>query len=116
MKTCSRVEGRLPRHEVDEYVLSLREGARKAVEQLLAPFSHVSSPRQIHLVKGRPADVIAEMAKTHGADLIVIGTIVRTGIPGLLIGNTAETVFHQVGCSVLAIKPDGFVSPVVLDD
>jgi nucleotide-binding universal stress UspA family protein len=107
-----RVEGRLPRHEVDEYVASLREGARKAVEQLLAECPPTSGSQHVHLIKGRPADVIAEMAKAHDVDLIVMGTVVRTGIPGLLIGNTAETVFHQVGCSVLAIKPNGFVSPV----
>jgi nucleotide-binding universal stress UspA family protein len=45
-----------------------------------------------------------------------MGTVVRTGIPGLLIGNTAETVFHHVRCSVLAVKPDSFVSPVSLDE
>jgi nucleotide-binding universal stress UspA family protein len=68
------------------------------------------------LIKGRPADVIAEFAKAHEVDLIVMGTVVRTGIPGLLIGNTAETVLHQVQCSILAVKPDTFVSPVTLDD
>jgi len=36
----------------------------------------------------------------------------RTGVPGLFIGNTAESVLHQVDCSVLALKPPGFVSPV----
>ncbi len=111
-----RVEGRLPRHEVDGYVASLREGARQAVEQLLAECRLAYAPRHVHLIKGRPADVISETAKAHDVDLIVMGTVVRTGIPGLLIGNTAETVFHHVGCSVLAIKPDGFVSPVRLDE
>ena len=40
----------------------------------------------------------------------------RTGIPGLLIGNIAEKVLGQVECAVLAIKPDGFVSPVTLQE
>ena len=43
-----------------------------------------------------------------------MGTVARTGIPGLLIGNTAESVLSQVGCSVIAVKPDGFVSPVAV--
>jgi universal stress protein E len=42
-------------------------------------------------------------------------TVGRTGIPGLLMGNTAETILQQVNCSVLAIKPPGFVTPVTLD-
>jgi nucleotide-binding universal stress UspA family protein len=111
-----RVEGRVPHSEVDAYVASLRDEHRQAVERLLAQCPPGAVPRHVHLIRGQPADVLSEFAKAHDVQLIVMGTVVRTGIPGLLIGNTAETVFHQVECSVLAIKPDGFVSPVTLDD
>jgi nucleotide-binding universal stress UspA family protein len=30
------------------------------------------------------------------------------------MGNTAEAILGQLDCSVLAIKPPGFVSPVSL--
>jgi nucleotide-binding universal stress UspA family protein len=43
-----------------------------------------------------------------------MGTIARSGVTGLLMGNTAERVFGHVNCSVLAVKPAGFVSPVKL--
>lgn len=49
------------------------------------------------------------------ADLLVMGTVGRAGIPGLLIGNTAERLLTELQCSVLAIKPRGFVSPVSLE-
>ena len=111
-----RVEGRVAHTEVDVYVESLCDEHRQAVERLLAQCPHGSDRRHVHLIKGQPADVISEFAKMHDMDLIVMGTVVRTGIPGLLIGNTAETVLHQVQRSVLAIKPDTFVSPVTLDD
>jgi nucleotide-binding universal stress UspA family protein len=45
-----------------------------------------------------------------------MGTISRTGVAGLLIGNTAERVLQKANCSVLAVKPDGFSSPVRLDE
>jgi len=32
------------------------------------------------------------------------------------MGNTAETILNQIDCSVLAIKPPGFVTPVTLED
>jgi nucleotide-binding universal stress UspA family protein len=32
----------------------------------------------------------------------------------LIIGNTAEAILDQLTCSVLAIKPPGFVSPVTV--
>jgi len=45
-------------------------------------------------------------------DLIVMGTVARSGIPGFFMGNTAESILNQIDCSVLAIKPPGFESPV----
>jgi nucleotide-binding universal stress UspA family protein len=68
------------------------------------------------MINGQPADLISEFVKVDDVALIVMGTVVRTGISGLVIGNTAETVFHQIECSVLAIKPDSFLSQVMLDD
>jgi universal stress protein E len=44
---------------------------------------------------------------------LVMGTMSRGGIPGLLIGNTAEKVLYRANCSVLTLKPDGFKSPVL---
>ena len=41
-----------------------------------------------------------------------MGTVGRTGIQGVLIGNTAETILSNVHCPVLTTKPEGFVSPV----
>ena len=90
--------------------------ARKALDHLLAGSPDRPGRRFVHLLKGDPADVIAEFAKTGRVDLIVMGTVARTGIAGLLIGNTAETILQRVDCSVLAVKPDGFVSPVGLDE
>jgi len=45
-------------------------------------------------------------------DLIVMGTVCRTGIAGFLIGGTTETILHEVDCSVLAVKTKDFGSPV----
>jgi nucleotide-binding universal stress UspA family protein len=41
-----------------------------------------------------------------------MGSLGRTGIPGFLIGNTAEKVLRHGGPSIIAVKPDRFVSPV----
>ena len=67
---------------------------------------------QFHLRRGAAAIVIPEMAKQLHADLVVMGTVARTGIAGLFIGNTAETILEQLQCSVLAVNPLGFVSPL----
>jgi universal stress protein E len=69
------------------------------------------SPR-VHLPEGPAKKVIAPLAVQLRADLVVMGTVARTGIPGLIIGNTAEAILDQLTCSVLAIKPPGFKTPV----
>ncbi len=67
---------------------------------------------RLHLIQGPAKKMIPQLANDLSADLVVMGTIARTGISGLIIGNTAEAVFHQLMCSILAVKPPGFTSPV----
>ncbi len=71
------------------------------------------SPR-FHLHMGPAKKIIAELSAELQADIVVMGTIARTGISGLIIGNTAEAILDQLECSVLAIKPPGFSTPVKL--
>jgi len=66
----------------------------------------------VHLRHAPPAEAIRSAADEVKADLLVMGTVCRTGIAGFLIGNTAETVIPDASCSLLALKPEGFVSPV----
>ena len=69
---------------------------------------------QLHMPKGSARKVIPELANELQVDCIIMGTVARTGVPGLFMGNTAETILDQLECSVLAIKPPGFVTPVTL--
>ncbi len=71
---------------------------------------------QTHLLKGWPCNEIPVFAKEIKADLVVMGTVARTGISGFFMGNTAETILNKLDCSVLAIKPPGFRTPVTLED
>ncbi|MBU2892970.1 universal stress protein UspE [Colwellia sp. D2M02] len=65
-----------------------------------------------HIGEGLPETVIEEFARKLDAELVVLGTIGRTGISAALIGNTAEHVIDQLNCDVLALKPDGYISPL----
>ncbi|WP_029934630.1 universal stress protein [Thiomicrospira pelophila] len=67
---------------------------------------------QVHAAKGDAKEVIPKLVSNHGIDLLVMGTIGRIGLPGLMIGNTAESILEQVECSVLAIKPASFITPI----
>ncbi len=71
---------------------------------------------ETHLLKGYAGEDIPVLAREIKADLVVMGTIARTGISGFIMGNTAETILNRLDCSVLAIKPPGFKTPITLDD
>ncbi len=106
--------------------LSSRDVARMArdgrkmhkgwLDKLLGDYDLGAIDHQVHLLKGDPDHVISELARKKRVELLVMGTVVRTGIQGFLIGNTAERVLNQVNCSVLTVKPDGFVTPVKRDE
>ncbi|WP_438865431.1 universal stress protein UspE [Neptunicella sp.] len=65
-----------------------------------------------HVREGLPETAIPLVAKDINAELVIIGTVGRTGISAALIGNTAEHVIDSLDCDVLTIKPEGFKSPM----
>jgi len=87
----------------------------RRMQQHFGGEAHSYLAPKFHLRKGAARDVIPVLADELEADLVVMGTVSRTGIPGLLIGNTAEVILNNLECSVLAVKPPGFVTPVTLE-
>jgi len=65
-------------------------------------------------VRGNTSEIIIKQVGMREIDVLVTGTVCRTGLAGFFIGNTAERVLSNAGCSVLTLRPDGFVSPVTL--
>ena len=70
----------------------------------------------VHILKGDAPTVIPEFASLEGVDLIVMGTVGRSGMVGMLIGNTAEQILDQIECSVIAVKPSSYISPIKMGD
>ena len=68
-----------------------------------------------HVKEGLPEDVIPDIARQIDAELVILGTVGRTGFSAALIGNTAEHVIDSINCDLLAIKPDGYRSPLEED-
>jgi nucleotide-binding universal stress UspA family protein len=105
--------GRVPLSELELLLEDRRQHHQRSLDALLLPYGLSSGEGNVHLRKGRPARVIAACASEREADLVVMGTLGRVGAPGLIIGNTAEDVLREIQTAVLAVKPSGFVSPVV---
>lgn len=98
------------------YLEDMRKRAGEALDRVMASFGDRMSGVQKVLRRGRAEDVIPSFAASEGIDLVVMGTLARSGLANLLIGNLAERVFAKLPCSLLAVKPDGFVSPVRLEE
>ena len=94
-------------HEVIE------EMRRKLQGQLAqTDYRTVSGGVKVHVVEG-PADVmILKAIEEHKIDHLVMGTGTHGHLTTMLLGDTAERLLPHVPCSLIAIKPEGFKSPV----
>ncbi len=106
---------RVPKAQADDWVEQSRAANQHRFDELLGKITTEDLSTRLHLVEGEAGIVIPRLAAKERIDLIVMGTLARAGLEGYFIGNTAETVLQRVACSVLTVKPDGFVSPVTLD-
>ena len=86
---------------------------------MVAQASELTEPERLNKVRllpilkrGSPRKVIAAQAEKLQPDVLVMGTIARTGVPGFIIGNTAEDILNSVDCSVLTVKPPDYESPI----
>jgi nucleotide-binding universal stress UspA family protein len=106
--------GRMDREEIDRLVREAEAGHKEGLSNLLEKYDLHGLNYRVHLIKGEAGRVIPELAEKKQADLIVMGTLSRSGVAGFFIGNSAEKIIQKVNCSVLTVKPDGFVTPVQL--
>lgn len=95
----------LLRHDMEDY-------ARQQLQSLADSFASVGNKIERHLSWGSPSKCVQDTSREIGADLVAVGTVGRSGIKGVLLGNTAEKVLTSCNCGILAVKPDDFVSPI----
>ena len=58
----------------------------------------------LHIREGKPSMVIRDVVDQCDADLVVMGTVGRSGVAGLVIGNTSEAVLHVVNTDVVTLR------------
>ncbi len=95
-----------------EAIEAMEAEREAALRELLKTRDMEGIEYHVALGKVRPAEHVLAVAKKVNADLVVMGTVARTGIPGFFIGNNAEKILSRLRCSALTVKPEGFNSPV----
>lgn len=83
----------------------LDESLKNDLPEFISVTKHIESSPD-------PWRKITSLAGRLEADLVAMGTVGRSGVAGVLLGNTAEKVLLSCKCDILAVKPDGFVSPI----
>jgi universal stress protein E len=58
----------------------------------------------LKVVEGTPDVAIPAFIDENAVDLLVIGTVGRTGLSGVLLGNTAERLLPMVHSSLMAVR------------
>lgn len=109
-------KSRVPSDELRDYLRRSRERFHAALDGLLQKHADVVRPKRVHLIKGHPAAVIPRLAAVRNIDAVVMGAGPREGVSEILIGNTTESLVHETECSVVAVKPRDFRTPVTEAD
>lgn len=101
--------------KLEQELLSDEKVTRQAAMQRLLDDIKCDTPDafeglkySIHLKQGTPSETIAATVKKLSAPMLVMGSVARVGVAGLIIGNTAESTLLQIQCPIVVMKPDGF--------
>lgn len=104
---------KISEEEIEILVAEKRVEATKAFSEFKQENSDLMHLTQTELLQGIPGNVISQFVVDNNIDIAILGSVARSGVKGFVIGNTAETIINQIDCSIMAVKPDGFISPLL---
>jgi nucleotide-binding universal stress UspA family protein len=102
---------KMSEEEITEAINTEMDLHRTALDNVINE-SGIAGKKEVYHIRGKTDEVIPRHILDKDIDILVMGTVARTGIAGFIIGNTAENILQTVTCSLLAKKPNGFISPV----
>jgi len=88
----------------DEVMLKKERAVRDKLQAFLDDNDIECASIQIR--PGQPDRVLPSLANKLKADIVVLGSVGRKGLKGMLLGNTAEKTLHKLRTDVAIIHPD----------
>ncbi len=92
----------VPGLDLDTLLTALRKDGEAAVAVVEDMAREAGVPAARKLIEGHPSDAISEEARHH--DLVVMGTLGRTGLAHLLVGSVTERVIRHAPCPVMVVR------------
>jgi len=102
---------RLGEQETARRKQAIADAARQHV-RALPRVEELGERAHVFVACDSPSHLILRLADEKDPDLVVMGTVSRGGIAGLLVGNTAEKLLYRLDCSLLTVKPKDFICPL----
>jgi nucleotide-binding universal stress UspA family protein len=93
---------------VEDYRHRTRVACEGLLQEWLAGVDLGGRRVEQHLLQGHPPTIIAQLAAERQADLVVIGTAGRSGLPYILLGSVAEQTLRATSCDTLVVRPREF--------
>jgi universal stress protein A len=90
--------------EATSVVIARQDEVKVALEKI-AKEQLGATRHQVHIRTGDTARGIVEVARDVDADLIVMPTHGRRGLPRFFLGSVAERVVREAPCPVLTVRP-----------
>ncbi len=97
-------EAYIPPSEYEEIEASMREGATKHLDKLIAKARQAGVRARGLVLEGIPHARITSAARSNRTDLIVMGTHGRTGLAKLFLGSVAARVLATAACPVMTVR------------
>lgn len=87
---------------IDELSKKIQAEHREQLDALAA--ANDIDAEHTHQLPGSTKDLLPTFARTHGADVVVMGALARWGLRRMIIGSTAEKVLDHLPCDILIVR------------
>jgi universal stress protein E len=87
---------------IDKLSMKIQAEHRERLNGLAAA-SHIDA-EHTHQLPGDTKEILPIFARTHSADLVVMGALARWGLKRAILGSTAEKVMDHLPCDILIVR------------
>ncbi|MDQ2808464.1 MAG: universal stress protein [Chloroflexota bacterium] len=113
LQDLSFAEAGLQPFWMEEARIAAADAVTLALDETAVQLASTGLPVRTLLRHGSPAAAIVECGTTEAADLIVLATHGRSGLPRLWLGSVALGVVRTAAQPVLTVRPSGAMLPAV---
>ena len=89
---------------LDQFIQEMIDAAKNEIDTAYIEELRGYDKLEKVVLRGSPSEVINDFARKNHIDIIVIGSVGRTGLEKIFFGNTADKVMRRAPCPVLVVR------------